>query len=196
MSTEKYITEGLVLKKYEQGENDLIFKIFTSEFGIIFVLAKSIRKINSKLRMQVQVAHFLKLTLVKGREVWRLAGARENFLPVSQGVEKIKNTEKIEKIVLVSECLNRFLPMEKPQPRLFARLKELLILEGINLNNFRVLVYYLILVETGYADVQVLGVQNFQEYQNLKIADLQTSFLLRQAAVKDHLKKVLKESML
>ena len=187
MSIEKYITEGLILKKYEQGENDLTFKVFTFEFGVIFVLAKSIRKINAKLRMQMQVYHFVRLTLVKGREAWRLTGANENIT---------RDNNLIEKSVIISECVNRFLPSEKPQKVTFERLKDILSLKKINLNDFRTLVYYIVLVDTGYADIKVIGIQNMEEYKSFTASDLQTYFILNEKEVKFHLKKVLSESML
>ena len=190
MSIEKYVTEGLILKKYEQGENDLTFKVFTFEFGIIFVLAKSIRKINAKLRMQMQVYHFVKLTLVRGREVWRLTGASEIIFKTNNKIEKIEN------VVIISECLNRFLPSEKPHQIIFEKLKDILSLEKIYLNDFRTLVYYVVLVDTGYADCKVIGVQNIEEYKSFKAADLQTYFILNEKEVKFHIKKVLSESML
>ena len=78
MAIEKYTTEAFILKQYEQGENDLVYKVWTKDFGIIFALARSIRKVNAKLRPNTKKNDFLVMTLVKGKEVWRLTGAEES----------------------------------------------------------------------------------------------------------------------
>lgn len=77
MSIEKYTTEAFVLREYERDENDMVYKAWTRDFGIIFVLAKSIRKINAKLRMVIKKNDFILITVVKGKDVWRLTGAEE-----------------------------------------------------------------------------------------------------------------------
>jgi hypothetical protein len=196
MSIEKHITEGLILKKYEQGEHDLVFKIYTREYGIIFVLAKSIRKITSKLRMKMQVGRFVIITAVRGREVWRLTGVEE-YAKNSQLDELKSLSLKIN--FLICECINRFLPLEKSYKKLFDRMKEIYESESvknIDQNNMRGLIYFVVLVETGYADAKVIGVKNLEEYINFSVKDLHTHFILNEKEVKNHLRKVLSESML
>lgn len=188
MSIEKYITEGLILKSYQQGEHDLVFKIFTEKFGVIFVLAKSIRKITSKLRMKMQVGKFVSVTLVHGREVYRLTGVEES------AVEAGKHASH-----LLCESLNRFLPAEKPHKKLFKRLigiTDKKFLESIKINNLRVLIYFMVLVETGYADAKAVGAKDLEEYINFSVQDLYTHMILNEREVKSHLREVLREGML
>ncbi len=69
MSIEKYTTEAIILKEYIEGEADLNYKVWTREFGVIFVLARSIRKVSAKLRMNMVKNNYLNLTLVKGKNI-------------------------------------------------------------------------------------------------------------------------------
>jgi len=208
MSIEKYTTEGLILKSYEQKENDLVFKIWTREFGIIFCLATAIRKIQAKLRMKMQVNRLVIITIVRGKEIWRLTGAEEIliFHSESNSNKKILDSENLnyffslenmlEKNSIISECVNRFLPIEKSHKKLFDKLKNILVLPDLDLNNFRALIYFIVLVETGYADALMIGAKDLEEYINFSAVDLHINFILHEKVVKDHLRKVLQESML
>jgi len=206
MSIEKYITEGLILKSYEQKENDLVFKIWTREFGIIFCLATGIRKIQAKLRMKMQVNRLVTITVVHGKEIWRLTGAEEILIFNSESKSKILNSENLNPVLLlgnmleknsiITECVSRFLPVEKSHKKLFDKLKNILVLPDLDLNNFRVLIYFIVLVETGYVDALVIGAKNLEEYINFSAADLHLNLILHEKVVKDHLRKVLQESML
>jgi Recombinational DNA repair protein (RecF pathway) len=95
MPVEKYTTKSFVLASYERGEADILFKVFSREFGLIFVLAKSIRKINSKLKSHIMLGRMSKITITTGREFYRLTGAEE--------------LEKKEIDRLICEALDRFI---------------------------------------------------------------------------------------
>ena len=77
MAIEKYTTTCLVVESFPQGENDRVYKLFTREFGMVTAHAKSIRKLESKLRAHILPRNLSLVTLVQGREVWRLVGAQE-----------------------------------------------------------------------------------------------------------------------
>lgn len=76
MSIEKYTTPVFIVKHYESGEDNIIIKAWSREFGLIFIKAQSIRK-SSKLKQHCLEGRISNLTLVKGKEYYRLAGARE-----------------------------------------------------------------------------------------------------------------------
>lgn len=194
MAIEKYTTEAFILKEYARGEADFVYKVWTRDYGVIFMIAKSIRKVNAKLRMLTKKNNFLALTLVKGKELWRLVGVEEleyRHLEVSY-LAKIKS--------LVNEAVGRFLEEKKPYPKLFRRLKELTFnqetLPKLDLLGLKTLVYYLVLVDTGYADATVIGAKDLAEYKNFKLPDFYLYFALNQRQIKEHLHRVLKESML
>lgn len=194
MSIEKYTTEAFILKEYERDENDFVYKVWTKDFGIIFVLARSIRKINAKLRMNAQKREFINMTLVKGKDIWRLTGVEESK-------EEIGNSQYFSEIkLLISEAVNRFLEEKKTYKKLFEKLKFLTLLKNnlsiIDIQKMKVLIYYLVLVDTGYADAKIIGVKDIEEYKNFTMKDFYTHFFLNEKEVKDHVVFVLKHSMI
>ena len=82
MAIEKYVTRAIILESYDQGEHDKAYKVFTREYGLLICQAKSIRKLESKLRAHMLPRSISLITLVQGREVWRLVGA-ENEVATS-----------------------------------------------------------------------------------------------------------------
>jgi len=194
MSIEKYTTEAFVLRVYEQGEHDLVYKLWTRDFGIVFSLGKSIRKINAKLRSLIKKDDFVVVTLVKGKDVWRLVGAEE----VYNFSESELWTLKAKKII--SEVVNKFIEEKKTYKKLFDRMKSIFLLEDsipiFEINNFKILIYYIVLVDTGYADATVIGVKNIEEYKNFSMKDFYTHFILNEKEIKKHVLNVLRETMI
>jgi DNA repair protein RecO len=62
-----YRTKGFILDKKDRGEADQMLLVFTEDFGFIFVLAKSIRKIGSKLRPGAEIFCFSEIEFVQGK---------------------------------------------------------------------------------------------------------------------------------
>ena len=62
-----YKTQGIILKKQDQGEANRIFTIFTKEYGKISLFAMSVRKGASKLRGGLELFSFSYLEFVQGR---------------------------------------------------------------------------------------------------------------------------------
>ncbi|MEN9338418.1 MAG: hypothetical protein RI945_143 [Candidatus Parcubacteria bacterium] len=194
MAIEKYTTEGFILRQYEQGENDLVYKIWTEDFGVLFAVAKSIRKINAKLRMQSRKHDFIAFTIVKGKDVWRLVGVeelKETFL---------YNKKDLSVKKIIAESVDKFLEEKKPYRKLFQRMKSFFDLESdfINLpiNKLKILIYYIVLVDTGYADAKIIGASSLEEYKSFSPKDFWTHFILNEEETKKHLLLVLKDSML
>ncbi|MDD3940469.1 MAG: recombination protein O N-terminal domain-containing protein, partial [Candidatus Pacebacteria bacterium] len=151
MAIEKYTTEAFILKQYEQGENDLVYKVWTKDFGIIFALARSIRKVNAKLRLLSKKNDFLVMTFVKGKDVWRLTGVEESK-------EKLfTNQYSLEVKKIIAEAIDKFVEEKKTYKKLFEKLKSILLEEEeeketvFQIQKLKLLIYYLVLVDTGYA---------------------------------------------
>ena len=75
MSHIKYTTDAFVITSKENGEADRIFKLYTKDFGMIFAIAKGVRHLKSKLNPHLGVGSKVKISLVKGKEFWRLVEA-------------------------------------------------------------------------------------------------------------------------
>lgn len=78
MSYHIYKTRGLVLGSFANGEADRSFRIFTEDFGLIFASAKSVRSHLSKLRSHLDDFSLSELSLIKGKNKWKLTGALSN----------------------------------------------------------------------------------------------------------------------
>lgn len=181
MAIEKYVTKCIVLDAYEQGEHDKAFKVFTREYGLLICQAKSVRKLESKLRAHMLPRSVSLITLVQGKEVWRLVGAE---------TQSVKSPYIHE----VTTLLTRFIRGEGAHKALYDRIILFLSSKEIYDEQVtRLLLYYIILVELGYADAKVIGANNIKEYIAFSIDDLYTHVLLHTANVRAHLHEVLKE---
>ena len=193
MSIEKYTTEAFILREYPQDENDFVYKVWTKDFGVIFVLARSIRKINAKLRMIAKKHEFLNMTLVKGKDIYRLTGVEETPMNYKFG----EYSSQVKK--LIYEAIDRFIEEKKSYKKLFEKLKFLTLaynnLSPLETSKLKILIYYLVLVDTGYADAKIIGVKDIEEYKSFEMKDFYTHFILNEKEVKDHVVFVLKHSM-
>lgn len=62
-----YTTEGIILKRRDQGEASRIVTVFTKDFGKLFLWATSERKIASKMRAGLQPFSLSQLSFVQGK---------------------------------------------------------------------------------------------------------------------------------
>ncbi len=185
MAIEKHTTEGLVLEAYDQGEHDKAFKVFTRDFGLLICHAKGIRKLESKLRAHMLPRSFSLITLVQGREVWRLVGAEGRHGNDTWYIHE------------VTQILGRFIKGEGSHKALYDRVKRLA--ESLPLfdeQKVRLLLYFVVFVDLGYADATVIGIQGIDEYKKMTIDELYTHLLLNHTAVRAHVLTVLKETQL
>ena len=71
-----YHTEAIILNTKPVGEAGKFVYVLTRELGLISAKAQGIRLINSKLRYSLQDFSLTEVSLVRGKEVWRLTGAK------------------------------------------------------------------------------------------------------------------------
>lgn len=184
MAIEKYTTEAIVVEYFDQGEHDRVYKLFTKDFGLVMAHAKSVRKLESKLRAHVMPRSISLVTLVQGREVWRLVGAQED-------------KEKGRALTDVTHLIKRFIRGEGSHKALYGRLLEYVRAEpAFEEKKARLLLYYFVLVELGYADAKAIGAKELKEYISWNMQDLYTHLLLSHEAVRRHVHEVLKEIQL
>lgn len=185
MSIEKKTTDAFVLRHYEAGEHDMTFKLFTREFGLLFATAKSVRKLESKLRPHLQKGGFSRITLVQGKEVWRIVGAEAIPLPG-------------ELRAMACQLLERFVRGGTPQKKLFDHVTNFLKAEKLSLPKEKeaLLLYYLALVDLGYADACIGGAQSTAAFFAWDFDDHVTHLTLHESRVRAHVHSVLKEMQL
>lgn len=71
----KYTTEGIVLSRYPLGEASMLVTLITQELGLVRARAQGLRKPGAKLAPALQTFVSSDVTLVRGKEGWRLSGA-------------------------------------------------------------------------------------------------------------------------
>lgn len=128
MSHNIYNTEGIILGSFAVGEADKFFRIFTRELGLIEATAQGVRKVESKNRYGLQDFSFSNISLVRGREVWRITNvstvknlffdleekkdARDSLIKIILFVQKLvhgeeKNEKLFDLILSAFEFLKR-----------------------------------------------------------------------------------------
>lgn len=184
MAIEKYTTEAIIVESFDNSEHDRVYKIFTRDFGLVMAHAKSIRKLESKLRAHILPRSVSLVTLVQGREVWRLVGAEG----------KDVSSPYIHEITAL---IKRFIRGEGAHKALYDRLILFLQTKVTYDQTYsRVLLYYIFLVELGYADAKVIGAKDIKEYIGWNVDDLYTHLILTFQDVRLHIHEVLKEMQL
>ncbi len=97
----------------------------------------------------------------------------------------------------VAELTKRFVRGEGANKSLYKRLVGLgSLTDGYDDDKVRLLMYYVLLVELGYADARVIGAENIKEYAKYSIPDLYTHLLLQHKEVRNHTLLVLKDVQL
>lgn len=120
MSYRIYHTKGFVLNSRSFGEANKVFKILTPNLGLVSCLAQGVRFEKSKLRFALARQRFVKISLVRGREYWRLIHV-EPDLRFGAGLES-SNVNLF--LAQISTLLSRFIHGEKKDPQLYQILEE------------------------------------------------------------------------
>ncbi|MEO8638068.1 MAG: DNA repair protein RecO [Candidatus Taylorbacteria bacterium] len=149
----KYTTLGFVLEKVPHGEASSYFSIFTREFGKVFASAQAVREVKSKLRMNLEELSFVEVSLVRGKSVWKITGAKN----ISSLFGAFRDSsEKLEITAQCSALLLRLLHGEEKNDPLFQLLFDAFSyfksenLTSEEMKNFEILLVLNILHELGY----------------------------------------------
>lgn len=135
--------------------------LFTKEFGMIGAVAQGIRLSKSKLKYHVQDFNFSNVSVVRGKEVWRLTGAGE--------IENVNKPSILQ--IKILKLLRRLLHGEEKNEKLFD------IVEYIFRNNFEDLdaVEYLTVLRILNILGYIRNVDNINKY--LESNDINSSIL-------------------
>ncbi len=71
-----YQTEAFILESRSRREADRSFSLYTEEFGLIRATAVAVRKMESKLRPHLCDFSLVSVSLVRGKDQWRMVSAR------------------------------------------------------------------------------------------------------------------------
>ena len=113
-------TPAIIVRSRNSGENGRIFSLFCRELGLIKAHAQGVRKANSKLRSHLADFSLAKVSLVRGKNFWRLTGAsaEKNYFQIFKSKpSKLKTTANVIRL------LERLLPGEEKNEVLFDLIK-------------------------------------------------------------------------
>ncbi len=133
-----YNTKGIILEKRGMREADEVITLYTYDFGRVDIVGRSLRKANSKLKMNTSLFSLVEIGFVQGRSCNRMVDVRiinsfnsarrdlakmslfyrlsEIFLSLVRGEEKdkeifsfiLRSFEKIEEISFKGDSLKLF----------------------------------------------------------------------------------------
>ncbi|MCH7756531.1 DNA repair protein RecO [Patescibacteria group bacterium] len=111
-----YHTDAIVLGGINMGESHRLISVFTQDVGFVRAVARSVRNEHSKLRFCLQDFSRVQVSLVRGRQVWRITGATEQY----NVYHLISNDhEKVVLLTRIKLLLNRLLHGEEKNEYLF-----------------------------------------------------------------------------
>ncbi len=116
MSHHIYTTPAVVLASTPAREADRRYTLLTEQFGIIWANALGVRRNTSKLRYALQDFSMLSVSLVRGREYWRITNARadQNIYWRQQ-----TNQQLLETVARIFRLLTRLVPGEEKNEQLY-----------------------------------------------------------------------------
>jgi DNA repair protein RecO (recombination protein O) len=123
MSRHIYHTEAFILSGSNSGEANRFLTIFTKEFGLLGAQATGARHLKSKLRFCLQDYSQSAVSLVRGKDIWRLINAG-NMTNIWKSLE-FKREERMM-IVRVFTLLKRLLHGEERQESIYDLLGDCL----------------------------------------------------------------------
>ncbi len=118
MSYKIYQTEGFVVSNKALKEEDAVFSVLTPDLGLIWVNAKSVRSMRSKLKPHLTTYSHIELSLVRGKEAWRVITAQKVF----SAREFLDSEKKRLSIARVFQLVNRLIAGESENHDLFLSL--------------------------------------------------------------------------
>ena len=165
MSYHIYQTEAWILGGVDVKEDSRYIDIFSRELGLVRGLAQGVRKLKSKLKYGLQDFSRIKISLVKGREVWRIVGLELASNDLADGdreigqermsAQKIKK-EKLELVARIFSLLKRLVKGEEKDILLFDEVDTAISflhensLDQIVLKKIEIVMVYRILHQLGY----------------------------------------------
>ena len=145
-----YTTPAFLLRSRPSREDSRVLTLYTRELGLVEAYAQGVRKLKSKLRPHLSELSLARVSLVRGREFWRLTSA-ENLATFGDcQPEKLRLVSRFFRLVL------KLINGEFRQPELFDELENGLVfltetnLDPRSLHHFEIVMVLKILYHLGY----------------------------------------------
>jgi DNA repair protein RecO (recombination protein O) len=179
-----YHTEAIILGSKNYGDSGKVFFLFTRELGMISAGATGIRTMSSRLRYILQDYAYVKVDLVRGKDMWRLTSASKT----EENLNFHTNLPALKVFVNISRLLRRLLAGEDVNRSLFDDLlKSLFVLSETNtkgeLPNIEVMIVLRMLNHLGY-------IGNDKEITDLIVSPFESGAILE---ISKNRSKILRE---
>jgi recombinational DNA repair protein (RecF pathway) len=186
-----YQTECFVIGSRPSGDTSRIYYLLTPSLGLISAKAQAIREIRSKLRYHLVSYSFAYVSLVRGKETWRLIGAESGQPRYSD----YRSFAERRVVVRIAKFLYSMIHGEEADQNLYSLISEAIKfianneLDNKELNNLEVLIILRSLRLFGYQkeipelerfvdgkELSKAVINQFDSYRKLAISELNTYF--------------------
>ncbi len=120
MSYAIYNTEAFVLKHRTVGEANVLVWLYTKRFGLLLVHVQSGRKHDSKLKQALGLYSYIKVALVRGKNIWRVTSAEEVFQ-----ISAVHQPQQLILLARVFKIIERFVTGQEPDEEMFTILETI-----------------------------------------------------------------------
>lgn len=110
-----YKTQGIILKKQDQGEANRIFKVFCKEYGKLTMFAISERKITSKLRSGLELFSLSQLEFVQGKQKKVLVEA----IPLTQHLIPFKDLACLRSALQITKLVDQHMAEQEKDEKVW-----------------------------------------------------------------------------
>jgi DNA repair protein RecO (recombination protein O) len=139
MSYSIHNTEGLIISFRPLREADRVYSILTRDLGLIRATAIGVRKDASKLRGSLEPLTLSAISLVRGKEYWRITSA--------EVIQEIKSEPAVLRPLIL---LEKLVQGESAHPEIFDAVKEMILSRKPEDEMFEVRFVATILFHLGY----------------------------------------------
>ncbi|MDD4803960.1 MAG: recombination protein O N-terminal domain-containing protein [Candidatus Pacebacteria bacterium] len=109
-----YTTKAIIIKSISVGEANKLYLLLTKDLGFIKATAQGVRLVKSKLRYSLQDFYCVNISLVRGKEIWRITSVQN-----TRQIKIIGNLKKISVIKDIFALLLRLIHGEEKNEKLF-----------------------------------------------------------------------------
>lgn len=180
-----YTTKAIIIKSLPNGEANKIYFLLTYGLGFIKARAQGVRLDKSKLKGHLEEFSTILLSVVKGKEIWRITNAE-----TVKGNDVLKNPKKLEIAKNIFSLLLRLLAGEEKNESLFDCIDSFYDflsqndLSEDNLKNLETITVLRILYHLGYFK-ESFDLSKFAENNELSLGLLDSFKDKRRLAIKE-----------
>ncbi len=195
MSYHHYESECFILSSMPEKEANRAYILFSEKLGLIYAKAQGVSMPSSKLRGSLEPIAKARISLIKGKEVWRIVGAQES---VSLWQQLKGSREELSIFTRLTTLLRRLVISEEYHGELFKILEECF--EAISEKNtsekliaIELVAVSRILHHLGYFTLK----DDYQSFFNIPLSKIESDYVIgkKRSLVAD-INQALKESHL